>query len=65
MENILLLPLEGARWSLVSQKAGEQRFPVQEFRTRLSEISIDSSSQKNGFLHSGPEVLTDESGGIH
>lgn len=49
----------------MSQKAGEQRFPVQEFRTRLSEISIDSSSQKNGFLHAGPEVLMDESDGIH
>lgn len=39
-------PLEGARQRPASQKAGEQRFPVQEFRTELTEISVYSSREK-------------------
>ena len=60
-------PLEGARQRPASQKAGEQRFPVQEFRTELTEISVYSSWGKKKKLSSPlfPEVLTNEPDEMH
>ena len=60
-------PLECARQRPASQKAGEQRFPVQEFRTELTEISVYSSRGKKKKLSSPlfPEVLTNEPDEMH
>lgn len=64
-EHILLLSLESVSWRPVSPKVGKQRFPVQEFRTRLSEISVYSSSKEFAFSTLFPEVLADEQDEIH
>lgn len=49
----------------MSQKAGEQKFSVQEFRASLNEISVYSSRKTIAFSTRVPEVLTDESDEIH
>lgn len=55
---------ESARWGAASQKAGEQGFHVQEFRTRLSELSVYSSSKNSAFRTPVPEALPEESDAI-